>query len=83
VPGLPGAACSSATPGSRASASTSACSRPPDPDKDRPPEPQARAEHTELRDAIQAPIDKAQRVEEQVQKAADEQREAIEAATGG
>ena len=31
MPGLPGAACSSLTPGSRARARTIACSRPPDP----------------------------------------------------
>ena len=37
-----------------------ACSRPPAPDTDKPPEPQAaRAQATDLRDAIQAPQDKA------------------------
>ena len=44
-------------------------------------EPQA-AQHTELRDAIQAPIEKARNVEVDVQKAADDQRAAIEAAGG-
>ena len=55
-----------------------ACSPPPKPPTDQPPEPQA----TQLRDAIQAPIDKAKAVEGQVQDAADAQRKAIEAAGG-
>ena len=49
------------------------------PDTERPPEPQATT-HTELRDAIQAPQDKARAVEDQVQQAADAQRKAIDAA---
>ncbi|HEY0503572.1 MAG TPA: hypothetical protein VGD42_08760 [Lysobacter sp.] len=57
-----------------------ACSKPQPPDKDQPPEPQA--QHTELRDAIQAPIEKAEKVEDDVIKAADEQRAAIEAQGG-
>lgn len=55
---------------------------PQPPDKERPPEPQA-AQHTQLRDAIQAPLDRARQVEVDTQKAAEAQREAIEAATGG
>lgn len=55
-----------------------ACSPPPKPPTDQPPEPQA----TQLRDAIQAPIDKAKAVEGQLQDAADAQRKAIEAAGG-
>jgi len=57
-----------------------ACSKPKPPEKERPPEPQAR--NTELRDAIQAPIEKAQQVEGDVQEAADEQRAAIESQGG-
>jgi len=54
-----------------------ACSPPPEtPPIDDPPEPQA----TELRDAIQAPIDKARAVEDTLQRAADTQREAIDKA---
>lgn len=56
-----------------------ACTRPPDPPTDAPPEPQA----TRLHDAIQAPIDKARAVEDTLQDAAGQQRAEIEAATGG
>lgn len=59
-----------------------ACSKPKPPEKERPVEPQA-APHTQLRDAIQAPIDRAKNVEADLQKAADDQRAAIEAQTGG
>ena len=55
-----------------------ACSKPQPPEKERPVEPQA----TQLRDAIQAPIDRAKAVDDQVEKAADEQRQAVEAAGG-
>jgi len=58
------------------------CSKPKPPEKERPVEPQA----TQLRDAINAPLDKAKNVEKQVQDAADAQRAAIdaqEAAAGG
>ena len=55
-----------------------ACSKPPPPDKERPVEPQA-AQHTQLRDAIKAPIDQARNVEADLQKAADAQRAAIDA----
>ena len=59
-------------------AGCAACSPPPKPPADQPPAPQA----TQLRNAIQAPIDKAKAVEDQVQDAADVQRKAIEAAGG-
>ena len=57
-----------------------ACSRPEPVPPDDPPEPQAA---TELRDAIQAPIDRAKAVEDTVQEAAEKQRAAIDAAAGG
>jgi hypothetical protein len=59
----------------------SACDAPkPDPTPDTVPEPQAA--NTELRDAIQAPLDKARAVEE-TQAADDaERREALEDAGG-
>jgi len=63
-------------------AALSACSKPRPPDKERPVEPQA-AQHTQLREAIQAPIKQARNVEADMQKAADAQRAAIEAQTGG
>lgn len=59
---------------------TGACSKPKPLPTENPPEPQA--QHTELRDAIQAPIDKAKSVEDTVQKAADQQRAQIEANGG-
>lgn len=55
---------------------------PEPPEKERPPEPQA-AQHTQLRDAIQAPLDRARQVEVDTHEAAEAQREAIDAATGG
>lgn len=55
-----------------------ACKPPEPPPTDEPPEPQA----AQLRDAIQAPIDKAKAVEDQVQDAADRQRAEIDAAGG-
>ncbi|HEY0504738.1 MAG TPA: hypothetical protein VGD42_14755 [Lysobacter sp.] len=55
-----------------------ACSRPKPPEKDRPVEPQA----TQLRDAMQAPIEQARQAQEEARKAAEAQRKAIEAATG-
>ena len=57
-----------------------ACTQPVQPPTEQKPEPQA---HTELRDAIQRPIDKAKAVEGAVQDAADQQRAAIDAAAGG
>jgi hypothetical protein len=59
-----------------------ACNEPVPPDKQDPPEPQA-PQATELRDAIQAPIDKARAVDTQVKDAAQQQRDAIEAQAGG
>jgi hypothetical protein len=56
----------------------SAC-KPEQPKKDQPPEPQA----TELRDMIQAPINKAKTVEPQVLDAAKQQDDAIEAQANG
>lgn len=55
-----------------------ACSKPEAPPTDQQPEPQA----IQLRDAIQAPIDKAKAVEGSVQDAADKQKTAIEASGG-
>ncbi|MGQ4582369.1 hypothetical protein [Lysobacter sp. F60174L2] len=57
----------------------SAC-KPTPPDPERPVEPQAHA--TGLRDAMQEPLDKAKAVEGDMQKAAEAQRAAIEAAGG-
>jgi hypothetical protein len=59
-----------------------ACSKPVPPDKEHPVEPQAGNANTELHDAIQAPIDRAKAVDDQVEKATDEQRQAIDAAGG-
>nr|WP_199753467.1 hypothetical protein [Luteimonas cucumeris] len=56
------------------------CRQPEPPPTERPPEPQA--QHTQLRDAIQQPIDKAKAVEQTVQDAAVQQRAAIDAAGG-
>ena len=61
-----------------ATALLAGCSRPKPPEKDRPVEPQA----TQLRDAIQAPMEKARQVEGDVQEAADQQRAEIEAQGG-
>lgn len=58
----------------------SAC-KPEPPPTDEPPKPQATAEATELRDAIQEPIDKAKAVEDTVQEAADKQQAEMDAAT--
>ena len=57
------------------------CSAPTTTPTDQPPDPQAAAQHardTQLRDAIQRPIQKAQGVEDTTLKAADEQRQQIE-----
>ena len=59
-----------------------ACSKPEPPKKDQPPEPQAE-QHTELRDVIQKPIERANAVEGQVLDAAKQQQDAIDAQTGG
>ena len=62
-----------------------ACGKPQVPDKEQPPEPQAGSadedEATAMRDAIQAPVDRARATEQAVQDAADAQRGAIDAAT--
>ncbi len=65
------------------------CSAPTPPPTDQPPEPQAdpqavaqHARDTQLRDAIQRPIDKANSVEDTTLKAADEQKQQIEDAGG-
>lgn len=63
-----------------------ACSKPEPPKKEQPPQPQAQAPvetHTELRDAIQAPLDRAKAVEPEVLDAAKKQRDDIDAQTGG
>ncbi|MFT3754818.1 MAG: hypothetical protein QM769_02535 [Pseudoxanthomonas sp.] len=59
---------------------TLAACQPQPPPTEQPPVPQAQA-HTELRDAIQAPQNKARAVEDTMQQAADQQREQIDAAT--
>ena len=59
-----------------------ACSKPEPPKKEQPPEPQAE-QHTELRDTIQKPIDRAKAVEGQVLDAAKQQQDDIDAQTGG
>jgi len=65
--------------------SGAAACMPEPPPTDKPPEPQAAVatpaaeQHTELRDAIHAPQDKARAVEGQVEQAADAQRDAIDA----
>jgi hypothetical protein len=62
--------------------SLTACSPPAPPEKEQPPDPQAARAHTGLRDAIQAPLDKAKGVEDQLQKDKEAQDAAIEAAGG-
>jgi predicted small lipoprotein YifL len=47
-----------------------------------PPVPPAKEKNTEMRDAIQAPIDKANQVEDQVLDDAEKKRAEIEAAGG-
>lgn len=54
-----------------------ACQRPPPAPTEQRPEPQA----TALRDAVQAPLDKARNVQATVDTAADKQRADIDAAT--
>ena len=58
-----------------------ACGKPEPPEKERPPEPQA--SQVESHEAIQEPIDRAEAAAADVQKAADAQRAAIDAASGG
>lgn len=54
------------------------CSKPEPPEKERPVEPQA----TQLRDAMQAPLEQARAAQAEAKKAADAQRAAIDAAEG-
>ncbi|MFL6591957.1 MAG: hypothetical protein ACJ8GK_04520 [Luteimonas sp.] len=63
-----------------ASVICTACSKPEPPDKEKRPVPQA---DTDLRDAIQAPIDRAKAVEPAVLDAAKKQQDQIDAQTGG
>ena len=53
------------------------CSKPKPPEKERPVEPQA----TQMRDAMQAPVEQARRAQEEAKAAAEAQRAAIDAAT--
>ncbi|MFD0320696.1 hypothetical protein [Lysobacter gummosus] len=55
-----------------------ACSKPQPPEKERPVDPQA----TQMRDAIQQPIQKAKTVEGAVDEGAQHTRDAIDAAGG-
>jgi len=62
------------------------CSKPKVPDHDDRPEPQAAeaaASPTQLREAMQKPIDKAEAAQAEVDAAAERQRAAIDDATGG
>ncbi|MEN5040448.1 hypothetical protein [Stenotrophomonas sp. TWI1183] len=56
----------------------SACNRPVPPAPDTPPEPQA----TELRDAIQKPIDRARSVSDTLQQSADARAAEADRASG-
>lgn len=62
------------------------CSKPKMPDHDNPPEPQTSAAGvappTQLREAMQKPIDKAEAAQASVDAAAEAQRNTIDAATG-
>ncbi len=62
------------------------CSRPPIPEHDKPPEPQAAAPAGSnpgaLAESIQRPIDRAEAAQADSEAAAEHQREAIDAATG-
>lgn len=53
------------------------CPRPASPDTDRPPEPQAG--RSDMRQAIQAPMDRAKAVQATIDAAAGSQRAAIDA----
>lgn len=53
---------------------------PEPPDTDKPPEPQAAAQHTELRDAVQKPIKQAEAVQDMLKQEDGKQRAAIDAA---
>ena len=69
--------------------SCAACSRPEPPPTDQPPEPQADTavaatgeRHTQLRDAMQRPIDKARSVEDVTLDAAERRAAEVDAQTG-
>lgn len=65
--------------------SVAGCSKPKIPDHDDRPEPQTAAvpaPPTQLREAMQQPIDKAEAAQASVDAAAEAQRKAIDAATG-
>lgn len=51
------------------------CSKPKPPEKERPVEPQA----TQLRDAINAPLEKAKNVQKELQESNERERAAIDA----
>ncbi len=63
-----------------------ACAKPEVPAHDKRPEPQTSAptvaQPTQLREAMRKPIDKAEAAQASVDAAAEEQRKAIDAATG-
>lgn len=59
------------------------CSRPQPAETDPPPEPRTAQQATELRDAIQQPLDQAEAVKQATEDAAKAQRAEIDAATGG
>lgn len=63
-------------------AALAACTPEPPP-TEQPPEPQASSRDTALRDAIQAPQQKAAGVEDAVLQGADQQRARIDAEEGG
>lgn len=59
-------------------AALAACSKPQPPEKERPVDPQA----TQMRDAIQKPIEQAKGVEHSVDQGAQQTRDAVEAQGG-
>ena len=80
-PTLPAHAIARASALARGLRGLAAC-RPEPPPADQPPEPQVRAD-TGLRDAIQAPQDKARQVEQTLQDDDARKRAQIDAAEGG
>jgi len=60
----------------------SSCMATPDPEAAETPQTPATEAHTGMSDAIQAPIEKAEKVEDQVIDGAEKQRADIEAAGG-
>lgn len=59
------------------------CSRPQPAETDPPPEPRTAQQATELRDAIQQPLDQAKAVKQATEGAGQAQRAAIDTAIGG